>query len=89
LALGASRARVVGLVLRDVIIVAAMGIGGGLIFGVGLSRFVVPLLYETHPSDTTALAAPIAWLVLATALSAAPSTLRVVCIKPAESLRHE
>ena len=51
LALGASPRAVEGLVLRQGVAVAAIGVAGGVVLSLGLSRFLQPYLYDVQPFD--------------------------------------
>jgi predicted permease len=55
-ALGASRGEIVGLVLRQGMKLAAIGMAGGLIAAVALTRFMAGLLYGVRPADPATLA---------------------------------
>ena len=56
-ALGASRGEIVGLVLRQGMRLAAMGMAGGLVAALALTRFLAGLLYGVRPADPATLAA--------------------------------
>jgi len=56
-ALGASRGEIVGLVLRQGMRLAAVGMAGGLVAALALTRFLAGLLYGVHPADPATLAA--------------------------------
>ena len=51
MALGAPRRRIVWMVLREVFVLAAVGLAVGLGAAVGTSGFVASFLYEVKPSD--------------------------------------
>jgi predicted permease len=65
IALGARPRRVVGMVLRHGLLLSALGILGGLVLAMALSRTIESLLYQTSPLDGAVLVA--ACLVTATA----------------------
>ena len=56
-ALGASRGEIVGLVVRQGMRLAAIGMAGGLIAALALTRFLAGLLYGVRPADPATLAA--------------------------------
>ena len=89
LALGARPLGVAGLVVSQVAIVTAIGLGAGLAGGIFASRFIRSLLYEVRPSDFWSLAGPLVFLLLACVLSALPPALRATRIDPMTALRYE
>ncbi|WP_432756500.1 FtsX-like permease family protein [Alloacidobacterium dinghuense] len=50
-ALGVQRSRVIGLVVRQDMSVAALGLAAGLLGAFGLTRFVSSFLYDVKPTD--------------------------------------
>jgi predicted permease len=56
-ALGASRGEIVGLVVRSGMKLAAMGLAGGLVAALALTRFMAGLLYGVGPADPATLGA--------------------------------
>src|SRR5271157_4268517 len=56
-ALGSSRREIVGLVLRQGMRLAGIGLAGGLVAAVALTRFMAGLLYGVRPADPATLAA--------------------------------
>jgi predicted permease len=56
-ALGASRGEIVGLVLRQGMRLAAIGMAAGLVAALALTRFMAGLLYGVRPADPATLAA--------------------------------
>ena len=69
MALGATRASVVGLVLGRVSRLVAAGLVVGLVIGAWASRFVSTLLYGLEPGDPVTLVAAAATLALIAALA--------------------
>jgi predicted permease len=88
-ALGAQRRAVIRLVVADVLLLVMIGLTAGLAAGLMLTRYLTSLLYQVQPSDTMSLAAPIACLLLSTALAAFPPALRATRVDPLVALRHE
>jgi predicted permease len=70
IALGATRAQVLRLVIRDGVAVVAMGLGAGLVAAVWLARALTGLLHEVTPADPVALAS-VAVLLASVGLAAA------------------
>ncbi len=89
MALGARRTGVVAMVLRENVLVAAVGTGAGLIAAVLVSRALASFLYETSPGDPSVLMGSVAALAfIASAASILPA-LRAARIDPMRALRNE
>ena len=89
MALGARRAGVVAMVLRENVLVAAVGTGVGLIGAVLASRALASFLYKTSPGDPSVLVFSAAALAfIASAASILPA-LRAARIDPMRALRNE
>jgi predicted lysophospholipase L1 biosynthesis ABC-type transport system permease subunit len=88
-ALGARPLRIVGLVLSEVGLVTALGLGLGLAAGITASRFIIALLYEVKPSDIWSIAAPLVSQLVACLLAALVPALRAVRVDPTTALRYE
>jgi predicted permease len=89
MALGASRAAVVGAVLRQTAIVTLIGVAAGLAAGIGLAQPVRTLLYEITPLDVSSLALPVAALLAAGGLAALRPAYRAARVDPVIALRNE
>ncbi len=89
MALGARRTGIVVMVLRENVLVAAVGTGAGLIAAVLASRALASFLYETSPGDPTVLLFSVGALAfIAVAASTLPA-LRAARIDPMQALRNE
>lgn len=89
LALGADRAGVRGMVLRDGLALVGTGVILGLAGAVALTRFMTALLFRVHPVDAVTYAAAAALLVVvATAATWLPA-LGASRVDPVEALRAE
>ncbi len=89
MALGASRASVLGLVVRRGVVTAAWGVAAGVLGGLFLTRLMEGLLYDVAPRDPRVFAAVgLLLIVIAVAASAAPA-LRAARVDPLEALRSE
>jgi putative ABC transport system permease protein len=87
MALGATRANIVRLVLGQTAVLTIVGIGAGLIGAVALSRLVATQLYEVSPRDPLTLGVT-AGMLAAVAIGAAWSPIRrATDIDPVVALR--
>jgi hypothetical protein len=88
-ALGATRGRLVGLVLRQGLAFTIAGLALGLLAAAGASRLLSGLLFGVTPYDTIAFAiAPVVLIVVALAACLVPAG-RAAAVDPAEALRAE
>ena len=89
MALGASRQNVIGLVLRQTLILLALGVGIGLALAVAATSGARALLYGLRPGDPLSLAA--AGLFLAAVAFAASywPAYRATRVDPMKALRYE
>ena len=89
MALGASRESVVAMVLRQGLIMVAVGIAAGIAGSIGLTRLLSSLLYATSPTDSTTFGAvALAFMAVAAAACFVPA-LQVTTIDPLIALRQE
>jgi putative ABC transport system permease protein len=89
MALGASRAGILRLVLREAILVVAAGclIGGTL--ALTISRYVRTLLYSLAPNDPTAMIGAVLLLAVVAAAASLVPAVRATRVDPAMAFRHE
>jgi len=83
MALGASRPGMLAMVFRRAIVLAAFGIGGGLIIAPLAAQVLTGLLYGIRPTDPISLAGTAAALALVAALAAIVPAVRASRIEPA------
>jgi len=88
LALGARNAQMVGLLVRDGLVSAALGIVAGMVMAAALTRYLTALLYEVDPADPVAFAGAAAMLLLVALLAAWLPGRQATRIHPAETLRR-
>jgi macrolide transport system ATP-binding/permease protein len=89
MALGAQRGLVVRMILRHVLVLAALGLAIGVTVAFGASKLVASLLYGIKPNDPWALAAAVVILVSAAILAGYAPARRASRIDPMIALRHE
>ena len=89
MALGARRGAIVGMILREVLAMAAVGVAIGVPLGLGMSKLVQSFLFEMKANDPLALTLAAA-ILLGAALLAGYVPARKACrIDPMAALRHE
>ena len=89
MALGAQRGTVVWMVLRNVLVLAILGLAIGLPAAVGASKLVESLLFGVKPTDPTAVATAVAILSSAALVAGYLPARRASRISPMIALRHE
>jgi ABC-type antimicrobial peptide transport system permease subunit len=89
MALGAQRGAVVWMVLRRVLLLAAVGLALSVPAALSASRLVKSLLFETQPNDPGTLALAGVVLLCAAILAGYAPARRASRIDPLAALRHE
>jgi len=89
LALGAAPASVLGLIMRQGLRVAAVGLAAGCLFGVIVSRWIAGALYGIGTGDPVSWGAAVAVLLTVSALANLIPARRAARIDPSEALRVE
>ena len=89
IALGATAARVVALVLGQAARLTAAGIAAGLAGAFVLSRFLRTMLFEISPTDPRTLAATVVILIAVVGLATIGAARRATRIEAAAALRQE
>jgi len=88
-ALGADRGRLVGMVLREAVIITVIGLAIDTAGALALGRWAAPMLFDTSPRDPLVIGG-VAIVMLATAVGASLlPALRASRIDPASALRAE
>jgi ABC-type antimicrobial peptide transport system permease subunit len=89
MALGAQRGTVVWMILREVVILAAVGLAISVPTALGTSKFVESFLFGIQPNDPRALVAAVVILLGAALLAGYVPAHKASRIDPMIALRHE
>jgi ABC-type antimicrobial peptide transport system permease subunit len=89
MALGEQRRSVTWLMLRDVLILLAVGLALGLGVALAAGRLVASLLYGIKPNDPLQLAGAVLILACATVVAAYLPARRAARLNPMAALREE
>ena len=88
-AMGATSARVMGLILREGIVWAGSGIVAGLIAAAAAANLIATVLYETPPRDPVTFAAVAVAVSLVALLACAIPAARAMAVDPTLAIRSE
>jgi len=89
MALGADRSSVLRLVMRDVLLLAGIGIGLGLPGAIGLGRFVASQLFGLTPNDPMTLGAATLLLASVALVAGLVPARRATRIEPMNALHYQ
>jgi putative ABC transport system permease protein len=89
IAVGARPGEVVGMMLRQGLAPAVVGMALGMMIALGLSRAVAPLLFDVTPSDPASVTLTAAVLFVTSALACWLPARRATRVDPAAALRGE
>jgi len=89
MALGASRSHILSMIMREALLLAAVGVVIGLLASVSLARSVSSLLFGLKATDPLTLIGAAMLLSLAAALAAFQPARRASCVDPARILQAE
>jgi putative ABC transport system permease protein len=89
MALGARRAEVVRMVVRQGMAIASAGIAVGVVAALGLTRVMQSLLFEIHPTDGPTFGVVCTILAAAALLACCLPALRASRVDPSVALRYE
>jgi putative ABC transport system permease protein len=89
MALGATRASVLWLVLAEALRLVAFGVGVGILASVLAGRWIASLLFGLSPTDPLTLAGAAVLLMVTTVLAASMPAWRAARIDPVTALRYE
>jgi len=89
MALGATRADVLGMVMRQAFVVAAAGVALGLLGSVALTRVLTAVLYGVTPRDPLSFIAAVIVITAAAMLASWLPARRAMAVEPIVALRSE
>ena len=89
MAVGADRARILALVLRQAAVLSVTGVAAGLILALLCARLLSSLMFQTSPTDLASISISIGALLLVTATAVALPAFRAASVNPLEALRSE
>jgi predicted permease len=89
MAMGANRAAILGMVLRQGLRLSAAGVGLGLLLALAVTRALRSLLFEVEPADPLTLAAASALVVIVTLAASYGPAHRASRVSPVTALRLE
>ena len=89
MALGAGRGTVIWMVLRDVCVLAAIGLAIGVPTALGTSRLIESFLFEIKPNDPRAVTLAAVMLLAAALMAGYGPARRASRVDPMIALRHE
>ncbi|MGQ0736190.1 MAG: ABC transporter permease, partial [Acidobacteriota bacterium] len=89
MALGATQTSVLGMVLRQGLVLVAAGLAVGIVSAIGLARVLRSYLYQTTPTDPVTFAAVAAAFVVAGILACLGPAWRATTVDPMTALRAE
>ena len=89
MALGASRFSVVWLILREALLLVAVGLAAGLPLVLAAARLVASLLFGVSPTDPVTVSATALLMLSMAALAAYLPARRASRVDPLSALRHE
>lgn len=87
MALGAQRSSIRVMVLRQGLIVSAIGIAAGVAFAIALSRFIRSMLFEVSPVNPSVYAGAMAFMIVVAAASAYLPAHRATSTDPRSALQ--
>ena len=88
-ALGANRSQLMGLVVGQGLMLAAIGVAAGGVAAAGLGRFVETQLYSVQPLDIVSFAATAGVMIATAFIASVVPALRALRIDPINALRGE
>jgi ABC-type antimicrobial peptide transport system permease subunit len=88
-ALGSTRGQTLGLVMREALTLAAIGLVIGAVSGFALTRLLEGMLYGVSPLSATVWIAALASLFATAAVASSVPAIRAARVDPLEAIRYE
>jgi putative ABC transport system permease protein len=88
-ALGAQRAKLLGLLLRQGMLLVLIGVVAGVLASLALTRLLASLLFDVRPTDPVTFASVVLLLVAVAAAACWIPAARAIRVDPIVALRHE
>ena len=88
-AIGAAPGQIVGLILRDAMVLTAPGIAAGVLLSLAFARLMKSFVYRLSPTDPISLMAAAAFVLVLACLAAWLPASRAAAVDPAVALRSE
>jgi predicted permease len=88
-ALGATQGNIMGMVLREGLVLTVVGLMVGLLLGLGVAKVAASMLYGVSPVDPVSIVATVALLGAASLLASYIPARRAARVDPMVALRHE
>jgi predicted permease len=88
-ALGSTRSQTLGFVLRDAMLLAAVGLAIGALSGLGLTRLLAGMLYGVSPLSASVWLAALMGLFSTAVVAAFLPAVRAARVDPLEAIRYE
>jgi len=89
IALGAQRGKVLGLLLRQEMLLVVCGVIAGVIASVAVTRFLATMLFDVQPTDRLTFASVVLLLVAVSAVACFLPARRAMRVDPIIALRYE
>ncbi len=89
MALGASRGEILQMVLRETLLLVAIGTAAGILTALGAARLIASLLYGLKPADPLTIAVATLLMLAAAALAGYVPARRAARVDPMVALRYE
>jgi ABC-type antimicrobial peptide transport system permease subunit len=88
-ALGAQRAKILGMVVREAVVIVGVSVAAGLLTAVAVARFVGSLLYDTSPADPSVVSGVVIVMLAVGVVAALAPAVRASRVDPMVALRAE
>ena len=89
MALGAQSRDILRLVIKQVVVIVAIGLAAGVAAALGLTRFMAQMLYNVRPNDPATIAGVAAILAVVALAACYLPARRAIHTDPIIALRHE